>query len=274
MSGLLIISRSPDAEAAARGLEDDLARLAAEAGARVLIVPDIYHTAHDDPLRAQIADLTGRAALASWHHPRAAQWTLRALAPDLAELLAVDLRECAAAPECWPDLAAWLAPVGEGSVREIEGMTRERWYPVADHSRCTGCGHCVQFCIFGVWELRDGRAVAVAPDNCKPGCPACARICPHGAIIFPLCDEPDIAGAPGTLMAPDAEARRMYYLRTETPCPVCGKVAHPDDPHAPEGAPTCRECGRALQTVATADVREEIDALMAELDALAGEGRS
>ena len=33
-------------------------------------------------------------------------------------------------------------------------------------------------------------------DNCRKGCPACSRVCPQNAIIFPQHKTPAIAGAP------------------------------------------------------------------------------
>ena len=33
-----------------------------------------------------------------------------------------------------------------------------------------------------------------APLNCKTGCPACARLCPEGALIFPFCHEAALNG--------------------------------------------------------------------------------
>jgi NAD-dependent dihydropyrimidine dehydrogenase PreA subunit len=59
------------------------------------------------------------------------------------------------------------------------------WYPVIDYSRCTACGQCANFCLFGVYENYEGRVKVVNPDSCKNNCPACARICPATAIIFP-----------------------------------------------------------------------------------------
>jgi len=59
------------------------------------------------------------------------------------------------------------------------------WYPVIDYSRCTACGQCADFCLFGVYEKVDGKVNVVNPKGCKNNCPACARICPHTAIIFP-----------------------------------------------------------------------------------------
>ncbi len=34
------------------------------------------------------------------------------------------------------------------------------------------------------------------PDNCRQGCPACSRVCPENAIIFPQHKTPTIAGSP------------------------------------------------------------------------------
>jgi Pyruvate/2-oxoacid:ferredoxin oxidoreductase delta subunit len=59
------------------------------------------------------------------------------------------------------------------------------WFPVIDYDRCTDCRQCADFCLFGVFST-DGGGVRVAKAaSCKTNCPACARMCPHGAIIFP-----------------------------------------------------------------------------------------
>jgi Pyruvate/2-oxoacid:ferredoxin oxidoreductase delta subunit len=72
-----------------------------------------------------------------------------------------------------------------------------RWYPVIDYSRCTNCMECIDFCLFGVYGV-DGldRINVENQDNCKRGCPACSRVCPEHAIMFPDYKTPAIAGAP------------------------------------------------------------------------------
>lgn len=72
-----------------------------------------------------------------------------------------------------------------------------RWYPVIDYSRCTNCLECLDFCLFGVYGI-DGveRILVENQDNCKKGCPACSRVCPEQAIMFPDYKTPAIAGAP------------------------------------------------------------------------------
>ncbi len=73
-----------------------------------------------------------------------------------------------------------------------------RWYPVIDFSRCTNCMECIDFCLFGVYGVdRLDRILVENPDNCKKGCPACSRVCPEHAIMFPEHKTPSIAGAPG-----------------------------------------------------------------------------
>ncbi|MBI3823553.1 MAG: ferredoxin family protein [Planctomycetes bacterium] len=72
-----------------------------------------------------------------------------------------------------------------------------RWYPVIDYSRCTNCMECIDFCLFGVYGVDEHERLNVEnQDNCKKGCPACSRVCPEQAIMFPDYKTPAIAGAP------------------------------------------------------------------------------
>jgi NAD-dependent dihydropyrimidine dehydrogenase PreA subunit len=72
-----------------------------------------------------------------------------------------------------------------------------RWYPVIDYSRCTNCMECLDFCLFGVYGVDSlDRILVENQDNCKRGCPACSRVCPEQAIMFPDYKTPAIAGAP------------------------------------------------------------------------------
>jgi Pyruvate/2-oxoacid:ferredoxin oxidoreductase delta subunit len=70
------------------------------------------------------------------------------------------------------------------------------WFPVFDRERCTKCRQCLNFCPFGVLSAEEGGWVqARYPERCKNLCPACARICPELAIIFPKHDLEPINGA-------------------------------------------------------------------------------
>jgi heterodisulfide reductase subunit A-like polyferredoxin len=70
------------------------------------------------------------------------------------------------------------------------------WFPVIDRGRCKNCKQCLSFCLFGVYEENEkGQVVVKNPRKCKTNCPACSRICPEVAIIFPKCPEAPINGA-------------------------------------------------------------------------------
>lgn len=77
------------------------------------------------------------------------------------------------------------------------------WFPVIDFERCTHCQQCASFCLFDVFSVsKDGMVEVAQPANCKPNCPACARVCPEGAIMFPKSRETQINGGewkPGAL---------------------------------------------------------------------------
>ena len=60
------------------------------------------------------------------------------------------------------------------------------WFPVIDYQRCTNCMQCLSFCLFDVYGVdEDGKIEVRNEEKCKTNCPACSRVCPDVAILFP-----------------------------------------------------------------------------------------
>jgi ferredoxin len=104
--------------------------------------------------------------------------------------------------------------------KEVENLPvadrKDAWYPVIDKTRCTNCGKCNDFCLFGTYTKTGDEIRVVQPHNCKNNCPACARICPSGAIIFPKYEKSPING--GTAIEEEfskEEMEAMYQKRLE-----------------------------------------------------------
>jgi NAD-dependent dihydropyrimidine dehydrogenase PreA subunit len=82
-----------------------------------------------------------------------------------------------------------LTIVGQHTISNGAGPGGKRWkpwFPVIDYSRCTNCMQCLSFCLFDVYGVStDGRIQVQHESNCKTDCPACSRVCPEVAIMFP-----------------------------------------------------------------------------------------
>jgi len=71
------------------------------------------------------------------------------------------------------------------------------WFPVIDTARCTNCMQCLSFCLFDVYGVSTDQTLRVEnPANCKVNCPACSRVCPEVAIMFPKYHAGPIDGSP------------------------------------------------------------------------------
>lgn len=102
---------------------------------------------------------------------------------------------------------------GHGSVAEVEAeeKVRRRWYPVIDYDRCTNCMECIDFCLFGVYGVDTlDRILVESQDSCKKGCPACSRVCPENAIVFPHHKTPAIAGADGEVTGLKIDLSQLF----------------------------------------------------------------
>jgi NAD-dependent dihydropyrimidine dehydrogenase PreA subunit len=84
-----------------------------------------------------------------------------------------------------PEALAATFERGSGPV-STTGKPWKPWFPVIDYSRCTNCMQCLSFCLFDVYGVSDDRKIQVQnQSNCKTDCPACSRVCPEVAIMFP-----------------------------------------------------------------------------------------
>lgn len=276
---LLIVSGREPHTALATAIQRGLAKQCREHRLDSLWIPDLCHLSESSKLWKKLAGHAGKAVLLCWIHPRPALWLLRRHEIANKELTILNLSS-------FPDAdsainAAMTAmqaasrkaktdAVSPGKTQRCKETVGERWYPVMDGSRCINCQHCLQFCLFGVYELNaDGQVEVRNPDQCKPGCPACSRICPQSAIMFPLYEkDAAIAGAPGQFVALDAAARKMFYSRTKQVCPMCGAKAEGKKTKA-VGA-LCPECGRPrpAQTPITGEAATMDRAAFDDLDAL------
>jgi Pyruvate/2-oxoacid:ferredoxin oxidoreductase delta subunit len=79
----------------------------------------------------------------------------------------------------------------QAEIIRVESRSPERvgwkpWFPVIDYDRCTNCMQCLSFCLFGVYGVDAEKKIEVQnQDKCKTNCPACSRVCPEAAIMFP-----------------------------------------------------------------------------------------
>ncbi len=167
-------------------------------GVDVVAVPDLCRLAgRNDPMLREMVE-TGPLTIAACY-PRAVKWLLyrAGIDTDANEIRIVNMRTGSSA-----DILEELLGRTPSTVRETDMPEPDAddqwipWFPVIDYGRCKSCMQCYEFCLFGAYEKsEDGRVEVVNPDRCKTNCPACARICPAAAIIFPKLDEQPINGA-------------------------------------------------------------------------------
>jgi NAD-dependent dihydropyrimidine dehydrogenase PreA subunit len=196
--------------------------------------------------------------------------------PDVEVFVAEVERIVAIAAEARPqELLDWLQGTGTPAQlnRYMETPERvsdelgRRWYPVIDFSRCTNCMECIDFCLFGVYGIDGAETILVEqPDNCRKGCPACSRVCPENAIIFPQHKTPAIAGAPAeagglkidlTQLFGGADAANVAANERDEQLVLAGRDA------------VGLEVGIAKrQTESDEGPKDDLDSLMDELDSL------
>jgi NAD-dependent dihydropyrimidine dehydrogenase PreA subunit len=145
-----------------------------------------------------------------------------------------------------------------------------RWYPVIDYSRCTNCLECLDFCLFGVYNVNSLDQILVEnQDQCKKGCPACSRVCPEQAIIFPEYKSAAIAGADtGTVTGLKIDLTKLFG--GEDKDAVSQAVAERDRELVADGREAVgTTIGLAKRQPAMAtQAKDDLDKLMDDLDAL------
>lgn len=220
----IAVCRSRGEDPLRRDLTQSLAdALAALPGANVVELPHLYDLAPDGPAVARLRSVAGELLVFAWLYPRAAFWVLDAngvrgqlglspLAPNetavtrrnvdhetpLRTIWCVDLRTQPRVEPLVAEAERLLGLSGRARVPQRANVAESpvtRWLPVIDYARCTNCLECLNFCLFGVFGLdHDDLILVEEPDACRAGCPACSRICPADAILFPQHADPTIAG--------------------------------------------------------------------------------
>jgi NAD-dependent dihydropyrimidine dehydrogenase PreA subunit len=86
--------------------------------------------------------------------------------------------------ESLESLTEYIDSIADG-VSEARPLWKP-WFPVIDYDRCTNCMQCLSFCLFDVYGVNQANQITVQNQtNCKTDCPACSRVCPEVAILFP-----------------------------------------------------------------------------------------
>jgi NAD-dependent dihydropyrimidine dehydrogenase PreA subunit len=184
-------------------VKQDVLQALRESGLSCDTVPDLCELAsRKDPLLAELAGAS-RLTIAACH-PRAVQWLFAAGGAPLRDegVEHLDMREASA--EQLLRLIQDMVQCGRAEERARTSFPHPNpnfvapeggdfgipawkpWFPVIDYARCQNCQQCLGFCLFGVYGVGpDGKVQVNNPASCKTDCPACARVCPETAIIFP-----------------------------------------------------------------------------------------
>jgi Pyruvate/2-oxoacid:ferredoxin oxidoreductase delta subunit len=102
---------------------------------------------------------------------------------DAAGQITIDTRDITGLE---PDAIISLVEKSRGDKPMNEPGKWKPWFPVIDYTRCTNCMQCLSFCLFDVYGVSEDNKIQVQNnDNCKTNCPACSRVCPEVAIMFP-----------------------------------------------------------------------------------------
>jgi len=138
---------------------------------------------------------------------------VRAMLGDTGNARCIDLRS-----ESLADIFAALSltPVDVDVTEPVYEKLNSNWtpwFPVIDAERCTHCRKCVDFCMFGVFAVDQNKVRVIKPESCKTDCPACARVCPQNAIMFPKSNEDRLNGSLDEPVKPSADDKISFRER-------------------------------------------------------------
>ena len=190
-----------------RGMKERIFKTLQAAGIEMEAVADLCGlAAGHDPRLQQWAQAGSLAIVACY--PRAVRWLFEAAGTPLYQ----DVRFFNMRTQSPDEILAGLLgdDIPDASEEAVLPGKEEGWvpwFPVIDYDRCKNCKQCMNFCLFGTYGLSaEGQVQVQNPAGCKTNCPACARMCPAQAIIFPKYAETPINGAEVT--AADAAAEK------------------------------------------------------------------
>ena len=195
----ILLCECANADIIASGVKQAVIAGLEDAGIDAYRVPDLCRLAADrDPALGALAAPGGLTVIAC--HPRAVRWLIDAAGCELdpQSLRVLNMRTMEAGQIIQQALADGGASAAD-IAPPLPGQDAEwpPWFPVIDYERCGNCRQCLNFCLFGVYGLEGEEKIAIdEADACRAGCPACSRICPEGAIMFPMHKDPGIAGDP------------------------------------------------------------------------------
>ena len=198
----------------------------------ITIIPHLYDLPSDGPVFQHLQTFEEHLIVATWLPSRAAFWVLATAgvsgaratldkqpSGDDRRIWCLDLTKFDQATDGLDVIRRILSNANPPKSTEDTQIAVEwqdepvgiRWYPVIDRDRCVNCLECLNFCLFGVYDLDAVEHITVQqPNACRPGCPACARVCPAGAIMFPEHTDPDISGD-------SAESKKNKSEKTPSP---------------------------------------------------------
>ncbi|MHB1034362.1 MAG: ferredoxin family protein [Pirellulales bacterium] len=291
----VILSQSPSLDPRCRTLEEDILRgLESVEGIEVLVVPHLYYLVENGAVLARLRAIEADVIVLAWLFPRAARWivetrrtpsgqsedtpasaaeearnlaatagrTIHCLdlgASDDPEIHLAEVRRLVAA-SARPDAMSQRASSPAAKIVRLEEATARRWYPVIDYDHCTNCLECLDFCLFGVYGVDEADTIVVdEPDACRKGCPACSRVCPTGAILFPQHKNAAIAGSSDS--AARAKLDLSALLSLADPVEIARRER--DAARAAEGQDEATEPRRTDEAAKPSD---DLDRLMDELD--------